>query len=435
MGSDPYFLLLFGSLLFTVFFGLWYAVRVAMGLTDHAVNARQPHMDIAGSGLMTSFNGLMVVFSSPTTRVAAFLQAILSNTTIPFTIICRWLLLNEKLNLLQGVCALAVVGGILIALIPTFTDTDSDPTKGHVTGIAKILWPLCFTVGFLPAAAQVVFQERGLKHRTQSVNKATFDATAGSRRTSAGRVSMSYAAVGSSLMAAQDDLDDVAGNDYGDEEPPPADTEGTALLKDAESGGSGGADKHSSKGTMGVVSGGKFASGSTAKTLITVGGTVKRSRPVVDVIYFMFWLNLYQFLGNAALFWSDIIPGFGMASEGITQLGHRLSFGLRCSFGNEPVCTSGGVPAKMILFVATYCMGGLGSALLSRHQEGATLVALVNTLSTPLAAVFWTLFRAQPFGWHPEWLATTWYSVAGLGIMIPGIVLYNFYSDKKPAAH
>ena len=64
------------------------------------------------------------MFAAPTDRTSAFLQAILSNVSIPLMITFRYLILRQFVNIKQALCAFAVFAGIIVALIPTFEGTD-----------------------------------------------------------------------------------------------------------------------------------------------------------------------------------------------------------------------------------------------------------------------------------------------------------------------
>jgi hypothetical protein len=46
------------------------------------------------------------------------------------------------------------------------------------------------------------------------------------------------------------------------------------------------------------------------------------SRRGVNIFYFLFWESVYQLLSVMALFWVDIIPGYGFADT-ITQFGKK----------------------------------------------------------------------------------------------------------------
>lgn len=460
-GADPYFVLLSGSVAFTLFFGLCYLALVATGGAHHAANKQFSHKDMVGVGVFTSFNGLLVVFASPTNRTGAFLQALLSNigsacrhscptsrcakltcasacgcvcvcaAAVPLTIAFRYLVLRKSINVAQFVCAAAVVLGIFIALIPTLTGASDDPSAA--TGIGRIVWPIIFMVGFAPAALMNVLTERGLKETSGKPR-------AGGKSTrSSMRGSVTVATLAPAMLAVAEEADDEEEEGEEGEHPPagllspvpesPDARSETVLLLEKGEGGAPAAPAPAGQAA-------KFGSGSTVSIGSLAsrisGGRPGRRKVRVDVMYFLFWTNLYQVLSNAALFWADLIPGFGMAT-GFDSFFTRFKFGFACVAGIPAECDAS-VGTAATLFMVSYCVAGLGTALLSRHPEGASLVALVQTLTTPLAGIWWTLFVAQPFHWHPVWTTSTWYSLGGMLLMVPGIGFFNYYGEK-PAGH
>jgi len=41
------------------------------------------------------------------------------------------------------------------------------------------------------------------------------------------------------------------------------------------------------------------------------------------------------------------------------------------------------------------------------------------------------LFREKPFGWHPYFQTSSWFSVAALFIMIPAAFIYNTGTPER----
>lgn len=78
------------------------------------------------------------------------------------------------------------------------------------------------------------------------------------------------------------------------------------------------------------------------------------------------------------------------------------------------------------MFILMYVLSYVGSANLLRHAEGATWLAIVVSLVTPLGFLFWTLFSESPFKWHPRADVKTWFSIGALAIMVPAIFIYNW---------
>ena len=67
--------------------------------------------------------------------------------------------------------------------------------------------------------------------------------------------------------------------------------------------------------------------------------------------------------------------------------------------------------------------------LLIKYTDGAVYSVIVQALVTPLATIFWTLFKAEPtFTWFPVFDQNTVYVLGGLAIMMPSVVMYTVFS-------
>ena len=100
LSMDPFFVLSFASLSFVVIFGVLTLGSAALGAvtTD---DLRFPQWQLFLIGLFDALNGVLVVYSSPSSRTAPFLQAILGNFLIPLTIIFRSATVNRHLETMQ----------------------------------------------------------------------------------------------------------------------------------------------------------------------------------------------------------------------------------------------------------------------------------------------------------------------------------------------
>ncbi|KAL5481557.1 hypothetical protein EMCRGX_G021747 [Ephydatia muelleri] len=314
----PYFVLSFSSLAFVVVFGL--ATLISFALFPRRVTREElafPQWQLFLVGLFDSLNGLFVVYASPPVRTAPFLQAILGNFLIPLTIVFRLLIIRKRPTLLKLCCAGAVLIGLLASLIPIMSGDNSDPQDKQAwlqqPIAARVLWPLCFMFGFVPAALMNVFQEKGLKD---------------SRK--------------------------------------------------------------------------------------------------VNLLYYLFWINLHQLWVTALLFWFDIVPYFG-TSNGIQQFGRSYWFSVKCFFGGAGCNSSAGV--RGTVFIAMYVLSYVAQGLLIRYAEGATLLAIVQAVVSPLGALFWSLFSCvdgcDTIEWGPNATSLTYYSIGGLILIVPAIFLYN----------
>ncbi|XP_048586541.1 uncharacterized protein LOC5518915 [Nematostella vectensis] len=321
---DAYFVVSFASMCFVVIFGIAILVmRFAKPGMIGETERMFPHTILFGVGLCDALNGSLVVFASPPSRTAPYLQAILGNFIIPLTIVLRFFVLRKKPTILKFVCGMLVLLALFICLLPSIFPKQLDPSpKGAgegASGLAGVLWPICFMLGFVPAAAMNVIEEKGLKMQN--------------------------------IM----------------------------------------------------------------------------SRKGINIVYFLFWESVYQLLCVLALFWVDIIPSYGFANS-ISQFWKNWSFGFRCFFGGAG-CN--GVPGtRGTVFVVTYTISYIGGGFLLRYAEGATLLAIVTSLVTPLGFIFWTLFDSSPFKWHPVGHVSTWYALGALGLMVPAIFFYNFGSPE-----
>ncbi|PVD36922.1 hypothetical protein C0Q70_03915 [Pomacea canaliculata] len=122
-------------------------------------------------GLTMGLNGLIVVFASPPSRTAPYLQGLLSTSLIPFTVLSRFLLLRKGISLRRLGCTIAVLIGIFITVEPqiwSLPGSDDNSSSGE-SKVDRIVWPIIFAVGFLPAAVNVVICERELQ-KTQRVH-------------------------------------------------------------------------------------------------------------------------------------------------------------------------------------------------------------------------------------------------------------------------
>ncbi|XP_061188243.1 uncharacterized protein LOC133196351 [Saccostrea echinata] len=271
-------------------------------------------------GLFTALNGILVVFASPPNRTPGYLQGILSTTTIPFTIICRLIFLRKGISVIRALCTCLVMAGLFITAEPQIFGINSadDSNTAEESTSARILWPLCFALGFLPIGIMNVICEKELKN-------------------------------------------------------------------------------------------------SEAKSF-----------------NFIMWSQFTQIICMACLFWTDFIPGFGMASS-FSEFSTRYKKGTTCLFSTSSDCK--GLIGKSWIFFGGYTFGNLFQFLLIEYAEGAVFAAVVQSLVGPIASIFWTFFefnvKENVFRWHPVFNETTAFTLIGLLLMVPGVMLYNYFSNKE----
>ena len=84
------------------------------------------------------------------------------------------------------------------------------------------------------------------------------------------------------------------------------------------------------------------------------------------------------------------------------------------------------------VFILSYIAGNLLVTLLTRYAEGAVYTSLVSSLQTPLGAIWWTcLFSQQPFRFYARFDVTAAYTVGGLAVMTPAVIVYNMLSIQE----
>jgi hypothetical protein len=165
---DPFFVLSSASFSFVVIFGALTLLSAAFGAVT-ADDLRFPQWQLFLIGFFDALNGIMVVYSAPPNRTAPFLQAILGNFLIPLTILFRLILLRKRPQLIKLICAIVVFLALLLSLVPVIAGME-DGSGGkddylQQKTIARVLWPLCFMFGFIPAALMNVIEEMSLKDK------------------------------------------------------------------------------------------------------------------------------------------------------------------------------------------------------------------------------------------------------------------------------
>ena len=104
--------------------------------------------------------------------------------------------------------------------------------------------------------------------------------------------------------------------------------------------------------------------------------------------------------------------------------------GFQCNFSSAEDCH--GLAYKGWVFILGYCLANLFQFLLIQRAEGAVFAVVVQAMVTPLATLFWTVFRydvdADRLSWDPAWTETTGFTLGGLLVIVPAVLLYNVFS-------
>ncbi|KAJ8320712.1 hypothetical protein KUTeg_002299 [Tegillarca granosa] len=116
-----------------------------------------------------------------------------------------------------------------------------------------------------------------------------------------------------------------------------------------------------------------------------------------------------------------------------TDFWDRFKAGSACYFSSEASCRN--LAGKAWLFFFGYCFGNLFQFLLIQYAEGAVYAVVVQALISPTATIFWTLFKYNEvkdhFYWGPLFNTTTFFTLAGLCLMVPGVIMYNYFSNRE----
>jgi len=155
---------------------------------------------------------------------------------------------------------------------------------------------------------------------------------------------------------------------------------------------------------------------------------LKDEHKTANMIVFVFWLNFWQLVFVTALFWLDIVPGYGMSNDLEDWVSH-MQAGIACFFFSEDC--EGVVFLWGLLFILSYVGAYLFGGLLLRHTGGAVWQAVVTSTVSPISTLWWALFQPKPhFHWEPNWGPNMTFAVLGLFLISPGVALYSF--QRRP---
>ncbi|XP_070559933.1 crt homolog 3-like [Ptychodera flava] len=163
--SDPYYILFSSSLLFPFFF---FFLLVISKFCNSSVSFRlkAPIKYVFVAGFMNALNGLLVVYASDPSRTPPALQAILSTSVIPYTVIARYVMIRKGVGVKRLVCTGVVLIGLFISMEPIIFNIDNEDSSSsgqHQSTASRVLWPACFLLGFLPVGVMNVLLEKVMK--------------------------------------------------------------------------------------------------------------------------------------------------------------------------------------------------------------------------------------------------------------------------------
>lgn len=123
-------------------------------------------------GFADAVSTVFLVYAANGSRTPPYLQALAPNFAIPVTFLTRFIILHKKPSVRKATSAVLVFCAELIALIPSIfpklEDKSARKDDGGASGLAGILWPLCYFFGFVPQAIVNVVFEKSSKSSTAS---------------------------------------------------------------------------------------------------------------------------------------------------------------------------------------------------------------------------------------------------------------------------
>lgn len=161
LGPYPYFILLFISAAFVLIFAVICTGIVAAtgGWLPETRTWRRVGI-YCMVGCCNGLQGAAMVFANP--HVPGYLQALLQQAVIPFTLIVSVIALSAGYSCRQKIGVMLITVGIALQLLPEAFA--AKPTEGHVS----VMWSFVFLMGQLPVAAGAVLQEK--EFQTVKVN-------------------------------------------------------------------------------------------------------------------------------------------------------------------------------------------------------------------------------------------------------------------------
>jgi len=329
-GMPAYFVIWFCSFCFAIIFGSGAIFLVLKGNVTPEMRAWKWHKYLALIGFFDAANGILIVYSAFLSRVPGPVGAILSNSTILYTIFFSKIILHKKYNMKQLFGVLLVLIGILITLIPTFVVIH----KGQTGKAANWYWPLVALIGYLPSALMNIIQEK-MQEKFNAEAKV---------------------------------------------------------------------DKRFS------------------------------------VIYLQAIESTYQWLSMCFLFWTDLIPGFGV-SGGISIWWNTFVFDWKCFLGfssAELICERCHWSSAIgIIFISGYLLTYIFGTEMTMYAS-ANLNAVTATIPPVIGVMFWYVFPKvnEWGGGAPLHTSDLAFNLGAIPAIVAGMLIYrmNEVEDKQPDA-
>ncbi|KAF4677332.1 Cg10p [Perkinsus chesapeaki] len=157
LGPYPVLLLCVISAAFIPLFGVPYLyVKIVAGGTDDT-----RILPYAVIGALNAVNGILTIFGNA--FVPGYLQTILQQTVIPFTMILSVFLCGTRYSAQHVIGVVIIILGVALQLEPLFTDSNSDEVSSSSS--TSLSWSLVYLIAPLPVALAAVYQELEFSRR------------------------------------------------------------------------------------------------------------------------------------------------------------------------------------------------------------------------------------------------------------------------------
>jgi len=168
--AGAYFIILYSSVVFAIFFPVGYLLIRYVLYADKRKNAKytppfwENLKDIAAVGIMDALNAFIMIFASDPARTPPVLQPVLGNTSIIFSILLSKYYVNPKrvyLNIWVSSAIFLVAAGVGVMIAPVIVQCIC--SLGSLNSVA---WLFVYILAIVPGAWYNVMQQRCLDRMT-----------------------------------------------------------------------------------------------------------------------------------------------------------------------------------------------------------------------------------------------------------------------------
>lgn len=136
--SNPYFVTLISTTFFCIFYGIFQIYKKIKNNNNFFPQFKS-FLIIFIMGICFGFLELLYIYTGPSARVPVDLRGILTQTAIPISLVCSFLIKHEKLKKNQIIGSLIIISGIIISFTPIFVSIHQND---HSYTFYNIIW--CF---------------------------------------------------------------------------------------------------------------------------------------------------------------------------------------------------------------------------------------------------------------------------------------------------